>query len=94
MNQPYRLAVLTSHPIQYQAPLWRKLAEHPQIDLTVYFCSDYGVTEKVDPGFGVKFKWDIPLLDGYRYKFLRNYSPKSNIRGFWGLFNPGIVKKL
>ena len=52
------------------------------------------MTEKFDPGFGVKFKWDIPLLDGYRYKFLRNYSPKRNIGGFWGLFNPGIVKEL
>lgn len=90
----YRLAALTSHPIQYQVPLWRKLAEHPQIDLTVYFCSDYGVTEKVDPGFGVKFKWDIPLLEGYRYKFLKNYSPKPPFDGFWGLVNLGIVKEL
>lgn len=90
----YRLAVLTSHPIQYQAPLWRKLAEHPQIDLTVYFCSDYGVTEKFDPGFGVKFKWNIPLLEGYGYKFLKNYSPRSGPGGFWDLLNLGIAKEL
>ena len=90
----YRLAVLTSHPIQYQAPLWRKLAQHPQIDLRVYFCSDYRVTEKFDPGFGVKFKWDIPLLEGYRYKFLQNHSPKPGLSGFWSLVNLGIVKEL
>jgi len=93
-KKKYCLAVLVSHPIQYQAPLWRKLAQHPQIDLTVYFCSDYGVTEKVDPGFGVMFKWDIPLLEGYRYKFLKNCSPKPSLNGFWGLVNLGIVKQL
>jgi len=93
-KKKYRLAVLVSHPIQYQAAFWRKLAQHPQIDLTVYFCSDYGVTEKVDPGFGVMFKWDIPLLQGYGYKFLQNHSPKPGLNGFWGMVNLGIVKEL
>ena len=31
----YKLAILTAHPIQYQAPLFRKLSENPKIDLTV-----------------------------------------------------------
>jgi glycosyltransferase involved in cell wall biosynthesis len=60
----------------------------------VYFCSDFGVTEKFDPGFGVKFKWDIPLLEGYQYKFLKNHSPRPELNGFWGLLNLGIVKEL
>lgn len=94
MKKSYSIAVLTSHPIQNQVSLWRMLAKHPQIDLFVYFCSDYGVTEKIDPGFGVKFKWNIPLLDGYRYKFLRNYSPKKSLDGFFALVNFGIIKKL
>ena len=94
MKEYYTIAVLTSHPIQYQVSLWRMLAANPLIDLTVYFCCDYGVTEKIDPGFGIKFKWDIPLLDGYKYKFLRNYSPKFDNNGFWGLVNIGIIKEL
>ena len=89
----YKLAVLTSHPIQYQAPLFRKLAAHPKIDLTVYFCWDFGIREEYDPGFGKKIKWDIPLLEGYKYKFLRNYSPKPN-KGFLGHINPSIIKEL
>lgn len=96
MNYPitkYRLAILTSHPIQYQAPLFRKLAAHPKIDLTVYFCWDFGIREEYDPGFGKKIKWDIPLLEGYKYKFLRNYSPKPN-KGFLGHINPGIIREL
>jgi len=38
-KRPYRLAVIASHPIQYQVPLFRAVAAHPQIDLTDLFCS-------------------------------------------------------
>jgi len=90
----YKVAVLTSHPIQYQAPLFRKLSVHPDIDLTVYFCWDFGVgKEQLDPEFGVKFKWDIPLLEGYKYKFLPNLSPKPS-SSFFGQINPSIIKEL
>lgn len=65
-----RLAYLVSHPIQYQTPLLRRIAEEQDIDLTVLFGSDFSVEGYQDTGFGVDVKWDIPLLDGYRYKFL------------------------
>ncbi len=91
----YRLAVLTSHPIQYQAPLFRKLAQHPQIDLIVYFCWDFGVGKpKTDPEFGIAYTWDVPLLEGYRYEFLKNYSPSPGPARAWGLVNPSIIKRI
>ncbi len=65
-----KLAYLVSHPIQYQAPLLRRIAQAPDIDLTVLFGSDFSVRGYRDEGFGVDVKWDIPLLDGYQYKFL------------------------
>src|SRR5215472_17540873 len=65
-----RLAYLVSHPIQYQAPLLRRIAQEPDIDLTVFFGSDFSVRGYKDDGFGVGVKWDTPLLDGYRYEFL------------------------
>lgn len=90
----YRLAALVSHPIQYQVPLFRELQQCPQLDLTVYFCSDFGVgSEKFDPGFGVKLTWDIPLLEGYTHKFLPNLS-QSPLKGFSGLINPSIIREL
>src|SRR5262245_15376570 len=73
----YRLAVLTSHPIQYQAPLFRALASRPEIDLHVFFCCRWGIEHYHDPGFGVSFSWDTPLLLGYRSTFLHNLSPRS-----------------
>lgn len=65
-----RLAYLVSHPIQYQAPLLRRIAQEPDIELTVLFGSDFSLRDYQDEGFGVPVKWDVPLLDGYRHKFL------------------------
>ena len=65
-----RLAYLVSHPIQYQAPLLRRIAQEPDIDFTVLFGSDFSVRGYTDAGFGVDVKWDIPLLDGYKHEFL------------------------
>ncbi len=94
IQRRYRLAVWITHPIQYQAPLFRKLAQHPQIDLTVYYGSDHGSVNRIDPEFGVSFQWDIPLLEGYRYKILRNYSWRRIPTGFWWVVNPEIILEL
>ena len=47
-----RLATLVSHPIQYQAPLFRALARHPDVDFTAVFFSEHGLAPTLDPGFG------------------------------------------
>src|SRR4029077_1822447 len=71
MNRKFRLAYMVSHPIQYQAPLLRRLEQEPDIDLTVFFWSNHSVKGYADEGFGgVQVKWDVPLLSGYRHKFL------------------------
>jgi len=67
---PYRLAAVTSHPVQYQAPLFRQLAAHECIDLTVFYGDDRSVAGELDHDFGVRVQWDRPLLDGYRSIFL------------------------
>ncbi len=90
----YRLAVLNTHPIQYFAPLYRRLAQEPNIDLTVYFCSRQGSEEYLDTGFGERIKWDTSLLDGYQYKFLNNLRAKDRVDGFWSLINPQIISEL
>jgi glycosyltransferase involved in cell wall biosynthesis len=79
-----RLAYLVSHPIQYQAPLLRRIAQDPNIDLTVFFGSDFSVRGYQDKGFGVEVKWDVPLLEGYRYRFL----PALRDNGTASVFSP------
>ena len=92
---PYRLAVLNSHVIQYFAPLYRRLAQEPDIDVTVYYCSRQGLDAYTDPGFGGQLvQWDVPLLEGYRSVFLDNWRHEIFVKGFWSLVNPGIVAEL
>lgn len=80
----YRLAYFVSHPIQYQAPLLRKLAKHPHIDLEVFFLSDFSIQSYIDPGFGQKVSWDVTLTDGYTHSFL----PKIRESGRLSFANP------
>lgn len=81
-RRPMRVAHLVSHPIQYFAPLYRELASRPEIDLTVYFYSDATARAFRDEGFGRTVAWDVPLLDGYRSKFL----PSASRTGISGSF--------
>ncbi len=64
------LAILTSHPIQYQAPLWRALAEEGSVPFEVWFLTDHAVKPTHDREFGNIFAWDQDLLDGYAHRFL------------------------
>jgi len=91
-STPLDIAALVSHPIQYQAPLFREIAARDNVSLTVYFCSKRGVEEQVDQGFGTEITWDVPLLEGYDHSFLRNWSPLNTTSV--GLFNPGVVRTL
>jgi glycosyltransferase involved in cell wall biosynthesis len=88
-----RLAYLVSHPIQYQAPLLRRIAQEPDIDLTVFFGSDFSVRGYKDEGFGVGVKWDVPLLDGYRHEFLPVLRDNATV-SFARPLNRGIFSRL
>jgi glycosyltransferase involved in cell wall biosynthesis len=89
-----RLAIFTSHPIQYQAPLFRALAASELIEPTVYFGSRHGVDVAMDPGFGQAFRWDIPLLEGYGHAFLPNTASKPDVSRFRGVRLSGAEEVL
>jgi len=90
-----RLAALTLHPIHYQAALWRRLTQEPDLDLTVLFCSREGM-DTADPaeGYGQPVEWGVPLLSGYRHVFLKELRLTKNYRSFWCRVNPGILPAL
>lgn len=89
---PRRIRVLLvgTHPVQYSAPIFRRLARHPRLDIQVAYCSMQGAEPHVDPGFGIEVKWDVPLLEGYDWVSLPNRSPVSKADSFFSLINPGI----
>ena len=80
-----RLAVFTSHPIQYQAPLFRALARSDVLHPTVFFGSRHGLDLAMDSGFGRAFQWDVPLLEGYEHTFLPNAAPRPDVSRFNGV---------
>ncbi|MFC1605462.1 glycosyltransferase family 4 protein [Pseudomonadota bacterium] len=45
-------------------------------------------------GFGVEFKWDIPLLEGYEFRVLDNVSASPGVTRFSGCDTPGIYNEL
>jgi glycosyltransferase involved in cell wall biosynthesis len=61
-----RLAVVTTHPIQYQCPLWRQLAARTELSaVKVFFASDFSTRGYMDRGFGQRVCWDGAMLSGY-----------------------------
>lgn len=88
MAEPrFRVLAIASHPVQYMAPLFRRMAE--ALDLQVAYCSLRGATTAGhDPDFQASVQWDIPLLDGYAWVEVPNQG--SGDDSFWGLRNPGL----
>ncbi|MFM2294052.1 MAG: hypothetical protein RLZZ350_465 [Verrucomicrobiota bacterium] len=83
-----KLGILTSHPIQYQAPWFRALAR--ECDLQVFFAHHQTAAEQGKAGFGVAFEWDVDLLAGYEHKFLKNISATPGVNSFAGCDTPEI----
>lgn len=71
-----RVLIFATHPIQYQAPLFRLLAK--EVDLVVVYGFNPNAENQANAGFGVKFNWDIPLLEGYHYDFAKLGKYKSS----------------
>ena len=94
----YKVAIVAPTCFYYQAALFRELAAHPRLDVTVYFCSDEGLSARdVQEMYYVDAQWgaDDELLEGFRFKFLRNYAPRpSYLKGPFGLINFGIIKEI
>jgi len=85
---------VNSHPIQYFVPLYKYLNDEG-IGTEAWYGSDESIKGGLDKQFGIEVKWDIPLLQGYKYKFFKNYSRKpSHFNGFFGLMNFGMIKEL
>ncbi|GAB4203268.1 MAG: hypothetical protein Fur0019_02330 [Tibeticola sp.] len=70
-----------THPIQYQVPLFQAIERAGEIDFEAMFI------QRLDPqqqgvGFGVAFEWDIPLLEGYRWRMAEGVAGRGGLEGF------------
>lgn len=92
-NKKIKLALVSPHPIQYYSPWFRALARREEIDLKVYY--GFIPSEKEQGyGFNVAFKWDVPILDGYKWEAVPNARKKPGFNSFFASSTPGIEKVL
>jgi glycosyltransferase involved in cell wall biosynthesis len=89
-DRRYRVLAVAAHPVQYMAPIFRRMAAHPGFDLHVAYCSLRGAEAGHDPEFGATVQWDVPLLEGYAWSHVPNRG--SGEESFFGLRNPGLSK--
>jgi glycosyltransferase involved in cell wall biosynthesis len=82
-----KIAIITTHPIQYQVPLFKELSKN-NIITHVFYASKHGIKSlKKDKEFNIKFNWDIGsnMLKGYKSFFSNNQ--KYDINDFRLSFN-------
>ncbi len=89
------LVFINTHPIQYFVPLYREIEKINFFNQKIIYLTNHGTNSKFDKEFNTKFKWDIPLLEGYNYDFIKNNSLSPGVyNGFFGVVNFSIIKKL
>jgi len=89
-----KLAIISTHPIQYNAPLFQLLSLRKNIQLKVFYTWSQAQEGFQDPNFNKKIKWDIPLLDSYEYEFVENTSKNPGTKSFRGIQNPRLIKSI
>jgi len=87
-----KLAVITTHPIQYYAPVFKLLAK--QVKLKVFYSGGEQLVNQFDRSFKKHITWDISLLDGYDYEFLTNTAKHPGSHHFTGIKNLDIIPKI
>lgn len=89
-----RLAVVSTHPIQYYAPVFRALSSNADLEIHVFYGWEGAIRPNVDPEFGRAVQWDIPLLEGYPHSFMRNQSTDPGPHHHRGIDCPGLTSAI
>ena len=89
-----KLAIITTHPIQYNAPLFKLISDREKIKIKVFYTWEQSNEKVYDEKFGREIKWDIPLLEGYEYIFVKNTAKNQGSGHFRGVINPTLIKEI
>lgn len=81
---------VVSHPIQYQAPLFRLLAQLPRWRFAAAFGCAHGVQATFDAGFGRVVHFGVDVLGGYKHVFVPQRATRPDIDRFLGLRLPAV----
>jgi len=71
------------------------LSERGKVQVKVFYTWGESVLKnKYDPGFGKNISWDIPLLNGYEYTFIKNIAADPGSHHFKGIDNPTLINDI
>ena len=86
-----KLAIVTTHPIQYYAPVFKLLAV--QLELKVFYTAGKSQTG-YDHGFRQHVEWNVPLLEGYNFEFIENPAKDPGSHHFNGIAGTNILARI
>ncbi len=89
-----KLAIVTTHPIQYYAPYFKMLRERNMIDIRVFYTWPQAINEFKDPDFNHAISWDIPLLEGYSWEAVPNISKRPGSKSWYGIVCPTLITSI
>ncbi len=89
-----KLAIITTHPIQYNAPFFKLFSEKKEILLKVFYTWEQSKEKVYDEKFKKEIKWNIPLLKGYAYTFVKNISKTPGSGTYKGVINPTLNREV
>ena len=94
MCQKIKIAIVTSHPVHYFQTMYRTLNQHPKLDITALFLSDFGVNNQFDPEFNSEIKWEGSFYEGYKWRFVGTKRTTLNLDSFYSIVCPQIWSEI
>jgi len=93
-NTEFRLGVVFTHPTQHHGPLWRKLSEQPGLSLEVMYLSSENQNSGDSLLGGNSQPWDVDLLSGYSYQYLKSLGGKVSTQRQKNVICPELFNRL
>src|SRR5215216_2036430 len=87
----HSVLLVSSQPIQNAASL-EAMAQDSRVDTLTAYCSLPDAKLWRDQEQLTKEAFDLPMLEGYPWVRLFNYSPFPRLGRFYGLINPGLIR--
>ncbi|CAN0514744.1 unnamed protein product, partial [Laminaria digitata] len=88
---PVRLGLVAQFPIHYHLPLYRALADDPEIEVEVLFMQKGWSASGYDPEVASVVEWGVDKFSGYPHRVFPNISPRRDGGGFWKFINLGLI---
>ena len=74
MEKIRKVIFIQPHPIHWFSPQFEFISKNATFDFEVFYCTQHGLNNEIDSGFGKKIDFNVALLKGHKYRFLKNFS--------------------